>query len=92
MHFINFIVYILFSVSNEKYYVGYTSDKLTERIRKHNTNHKGFTGKKNDWELKYFEQFSNKSEALEREREIKKWKSKRMIEKLIVSKNLERPD
>jgi len=30
------------------YYVGYTCDDLKERLRKHNTNHKGYTGRAND--------------------------------------------
>ncbi|MBL7910664.1 MAG: GIY-YIG nuclease family protein [Bacteroidia bacterium] len=37
-------LYILFSPSKNKYYVGHTGDDLVERIRKHNSNHKGFTG------------------------------------------------
>ena len=64
------------------YYVGTTAD-LEERIRKHNTNHKGFTGKANDWEGVYIEEYESKSKALNREREIKKWKSRKMIEYLI---------
>ena len=77
-------VYFLFSSSKNKYYVGYTGDALTERIRKHNTNHKGFTGGIGDWELKYTEQFPSKSDALKREKQIKNWKSRSLIEKLIA--------
>ncbi|MBK9670737.1 MAG: GIY-YIG nuclease family protein [Bacteroidetes bacterium] len=40
-----FYVYILFSSLANKYYVGYTGDKLSTRLQKHNSNHKGFTGK-----------------------------------------------
>ena len=28
---------------------GYSGDELQERIRKHNSNHKGFTGGTGDW-------------------------------------------
>ncbi|WP_207422150.1 GIY-YIG nuclease family protein [Desertivirga brevis] len=38
-----YIVYILYSSSLNKYYIGSTSN-LPERLRKHNTKHKGFTG------------------------------------------------
>ncbi|MDP1799991.1 MAG: GIY-YIG nuclease family protein [Bacteroidota bacterium] len=38
-----FCLYILFSPTKDKYYVGHTGDDLVERIRKHNSNHKGFT-------------------------------------------------
>ena len=47
-----FKVYILFSQLKNKYYVGFTGDDLNKRIRKHNSDHKGFTGKTGDWMLK----------------------------------------
>jgi putative endonuclease len=56
---------------------------MLERLRKHNSNHKGFTGSKADWVLKYFEEYSSKPEAYKREIQVKKWKSRKMIEKLI---------
>ena len=80
-------MYILFSTKLEKYYVGFTGDLLEERLRKHNSNHKGFTGGIGDWKLVYFEEYNIKKEAQDRERELKKWKSRKMIEKLIKSKN-----
>jgi len=54
-----------------------------ERLRKHNSNHKGFTGTVDDWSVVYFETFPDKSTAYKREREVKNWKSKKLIEKLI---------
>jgi len=79
-----FYVYILFSKYKNKFYVGYTSEELSERIRKHNSNHKGFTGGLGDWELKYSECFETKIEASNREKQIKNWKSRLLIEKLIM--------
>ena len=76
------LTYILFSKSLNKYYIGSTSD-IQERIRKHNSNHKGFTGKTNDWELVYTENFDSIQNARFREKQIKNWKSRIMIEKLI---------
>ncbi|MBI3719480.1 MAG: GIY-YIG nuclease family protein [Sphingobacteriales bacterium] len=81
--------YILFSPGRNKYYVGHTADNITERIRKHKSNHKGFTGNTNDWRLVYSHMYETKKEAYARERIVKKWKSRRMIEKLIGS---EHPD
>ncbi len=78
-----FHVYILFSAQKNKYYIGYTGDELTERLRKHNTNHTGFTGKTGDWKIVYTEVYLTKEEAYKREREIKSWKSRKKIEKLI---------
>jgi len=84
-----FITYILFSAICDKYYIGYTGDDLLVRVRKHNSNHKGFTGISADWQIVYFEEYLTKKEAMQREKEIKQWKSRRMIEKLI---GLEHPD
>ncbi|MEI9810558.1 MAG: GIY-YIG nuclease family protein [Bacteroidota bacterium] len=60
--------YILYSASLDRFYIGSTGDSLVERIRKHNTDHSGFTGKSNDWKLVYQEEFADKSAALKRER------------------------
>jgi len=79
-----FTTYIIFSKNIDKYYIGHTAD-LKQRLVKHLANHKGFTGRSNDWSLVYQESFSTKEEAYQREREIKKWKSRKMIEKLIGS-------
>jgi len=79
-----FHVYILFSKRKNQYYVGYTSDSLESRLRKHNSDHKGFTGKYGDWRIVYKEQYHDKVIALKREAEIKKWKSRIRIEQLIA--------
>lgn len=87
-----FKLYILFSQIKNRYYVGITGDLLEERIRKHNSNHKGFTGKTGDWKLVYSEIYEQKSEALKREKQIKGWKSRILIEKLIAKAGSEHPD
>jgi putative endonuclease len=79
--------YILYSATLNKYYVGHTDDEITERIRKHNSNHKGFTGGYGDWTLVYQEQYHTKNEALAREKQVKAWKSRKEIEKLINKKS-----
>ncbi len=77
-----YIVYVLYSSLRDKYYVGSTND-LECRLRRHNTNHKGFTGKVGDWKVVYHEGYSEKTLCLKRELEIKKWKSRKRIESLI---------
>jgi putative endonuclease len=77
-----FYCYILHSKSADRFYIGYTVD-LSERLKKHNANHKGFTGKYNDWEVVYFELFDTKELAYARERQIKSWKSRKIILQLI---------
>jgi len=75
--------YILFSKTLNQYYIGHTSERLDERLRKHLSNHSGFTGKAKDWIVIYFEEFEIKSLAYRRELEVKKWKSRLRVEKLI---------
>jgi putative endonuclease len=77
-------VYILYSDLKDKYYIGSTSDDPESRLKKHNTNHKGFTGGIGDWKIKYLEIFETKVEAIAREKAIKSWKSRARIEKLIL--------
>jgi len=57
---------------------------LEDRFQKHLSVHKGFTGKAKDWVIAYTETYSSKEEAYARERQIKNWKSKKMIENLIA--------
>ncbi len=66
----------------DKYYIGSTKD-IDVRLEKHLSNHKGFTSKAKDWVLKYQEVFYSNSDSLKRELQIKNWKSRKMIEKLI---------
>jgi putative endonuclease len=79
-----YTVYILYSSKRDCFYIGSTSDSVFERLKKHNSNHKGFTGGVGDWVCVYQECFNNKSLALKREKEIKTWKSKIRIQKLIM--------
>ena len=74
--------YILYSAVLDKYYVG-SSGNVEQRLIKHLSNHKGYTSKAKDWVIKYREVYVTNAEALERELQIKKWKSRKMIEKLI---------
>ncbi|MCB9195134.1 MAG: GIY-YIG nuclease family protein [Flavobacteriales bacterium] len=67
-----YTVYILYSVLGNKFYTGYTSTNIDERIRKHKSNHKGFTGKYLDWETVFTFKTSEKNEALRLEQKIKK--------------------
>lgn len=77
-------LYILHSESIDKFYVGHTCEDMDERLRKHLSEHKGFTSKAKDWKLVYSEDYAVKTEAYAREREIKNWKSKQRIIRLIA--------
>ena len=85
--------YILYSESLDRYYIGHSCEDLQERLRKHLSNHKGFTAKTKDWIIIYYETFDSKNNAYKREREIKAWKNKLKIQKLINSSDqIEHPD
>ena len=71
--------YIIYSAARDKFYVGSTSN-LDDRVKKHNS---GFTGSHLDWEIKWSQAFDQKTNASAREKQIKAWKSRKMIEKLI---------
>jgi putative endonuclease len=79
-----YFVYILYSSAKNKYYIGYTTN-IEQRLIQHNSKHKGFTNTAFDWVLKYKEIFETKQAALSREKQMKSWKSRAMIEKLISS-------
>ncbi len=72
-------VYIIYSKSIDKYYVGQTEDTV-KRLGEHQL-------KKNlgatDWVIKYVEEFETRSQAVKRESEIKRKKRRSYIEWLI---------
>ena len=75
--------YILYSAALDGYYIGHTTDHLDERLRKHLSDHKGYTSRARDWTVVYTETFQSKADAYKRELEVKGWKSKRRIKNLI---------
>ena len=79
MHYL----YILHSLSLDKFYVGSTSMSIEERLKKHLTNHDGFTSKAKDWVIVYYESYNTIQLAYVIELQIKRWKSKKAIIKLI---------
>jgi putative endonuclease len=81
-----FIVYILYSSTRNKFYIGYNS-YLEERIIRHNQKSKGFTGNSNDCKIVYTETFLTKIEAITKEKQIKSWKSRIKIQELISNNN-----
>jgi predicted GIY-YIG superfamily endonuclease len=79
---LKYFLYILKSKRFERYYTGISKD-VVKRLEFHNTKEKGFTSRYRPWELVYFKEYENKSDAMKSERIVKSWKSKVMIEKLI---------
>ncbi|MFO7841502.1 MAG: GIY-YIG nuclease family protein [Fidelibacterota bacterium] len=78
-----YFTYILFSQSLNKYYVGYTSD-LNSRLDHHNRGASRYTRRGVPWKIVYVEKYAQKNDAIVRERDIKKKKSRKYIEQLIL--------
>ncbi len=66
-----FTVYILFSESLNRYYVGHTGD-LKDRLIRHNQGRSKSTKSGIPWKIMYTEAYQTKPEAYQREMEIKK--------------------
>ncbi|NVK48750.1 MAG: GIY-YIG nuclease family protein [Cyclobacteriaceae bacterium] len=80
-----YFVYILFNSKTNKYYIGST-ERPEARLKHHNSGSTPSTKAGAPfWEIKYLEELPNRSEALKRELEIKRKKSRKYIEWLIYS-------
>jgi len=79
-----YYIYILYSKTADKYYVGHSLDPL-QRLEQHNTNRvEKYTGKNHDWEMKaVFEVSPVKGDADKLEKFIKRQKSKQLLLKLV---------
>jgi len=77
-----FYIYILYSAKVNKYYVGQT-DNIDSRLKSHNSGISPYTKIANDWQLVYSESYQTRKEAIQRENEIKRKKSRLYIERLI---------
>ncbi|RYF91507.1 MAG: GIY-YIG nuclease family protein [Chitinophagaceae bacterium] len=78
----NFFVYIIFSKSLNRYYVGHSTNTET-RLAQHNSGISKFTASASDWKLVWSEEFPSRNAAQQKERHIKKMKSRKYIETLI---------
>ena len=77
-----YFVYILESQSNGRYYVGSTAN-IEARLQRHNQGRSKYTKTGIPWNVVYIEQFGTRSEAVRRERQIKRRKSRDYIEGLV---------
>ncbi|MFH1488410.1 MAG: GIY-YIG nuclease family protein [Pseudomonadota bacterium] len=86
-----FYVYILANKRNGTLYVGFTSD-LIKRVWQHkNSLVEGFSKRYGVKILVYYEIHENAEKAIEREKQIKKWRRTWKL-KLIEDKNSQRRD
>ena len=75
-------LYIIYSDNIDRYYVGVT-ENLKLRLERHNLGWGRYTKRGIPWVIVYSENYLIKTDAFKREREIKKYKSRKYIEKLF---------
>lgn len=80
--YIMYYVYIIYSSSLDKKYIGSTSD-LKKRIARHNSGRSVFTSKGDCWNLVYYEAFLSKRDALREEKFLKTGKGRERLNFLL---------
>ena len=77
-------VYILYSSSLDRFYIGFTTDLPEQRLERHLAKYyeNAFTRKADDWELFWWLQCKSEAQAKKIERHIKRMKSRVFIQTL----------
>ena len=77
-----FYVYILQSKKDNSFYIGHTED-LEKRLLYHNEGLSKYTSKKMPWHIVYYEEYRTRTEAIQRERFLKKQRNRYFYESLL---------
>ena len=77
-----FYLYILRSQTTNRYYVGQTQD-IDSRLTYHNANYSKSLKNRGPWQLVYREEYATRADAVRRKRQIKRWKDRDMIDRLV---------
>jgi putative endonuclease len=56
------------------------------RLIKHLSNHSGFAPQAKDWKIVFKEEFPDKNLALSRESQLKKWKNRERLTRIIAAR------
>jgi putative endonuclease len=80
-----FTVYVLYSPSFDKTYTGFSSN-VEARFLSHNLlSKKGYTVRYRPWLILYTEQWSDKAQAMKRERYLKSGSGRAFIKRLVAN-------
>jgi putative endonuclease len=79
-------VYVLRSLKTDKHYIGYTSKDLQERLAEHNRHCNKWDIGNSPFVLIYHEEFSNKQEAMKRERFLKSGQGRKLLKTQLADK------
>ena len=74
-----YTVYILFSESHNRHYIGQTMD-LNSRIQRHNAGHEKATAPYRPWVILWTTVKDNRAEAMTLEKKLKNLSTKRLIQ------------
>jgi len=66
-----YYVYLIESLHDSSWYIGYTPDNPFSRLEKHNSGTEYFTKRKMPWKMIYYESYFNKQDATGREKFLK---------------------
>ncbi len=75
-------VYLIESVPNAKWYIGYTNN-LKRRLSEHNQHKNKSTAKERGWKLIYCETYTHKMDAIGREKFLKSGSGWRFLKKQL---------
>jgi putative endonuclease len=80
-----FTVYILYSATFQKIYIGFTAN-LEQRFLSHNElGKKGWTIRFRPWEILHTEVYSTKAEAMTREKQLKSGAGRKWIQETLLN-------
>jgi putative endonuclease len=80
-----YFVYILQSEKDQSLYIGYSKNPQ-KRLMEHNQGKAQYSSTKIPWKLIYTEEFSTKTQAIKREKFLKKQRNRDFYMKLISKK------
>jgi putative endonuclease len=80
-----YYVYVLYSGSFNRFYIGSTKD-IKNRLERHNAGHTPSNKAYGRWELVFSQSFNTLEEARKRELEIKRWKNSAFMIKALCIK------
>ena len=74
----NFFVYVLESLSDKSWYIGFTND-ISKRLEEHNNGQSYYTKRKMPWKILYYEVSYEKNDAIAREKYLKSGMGRRYL-------------
>ncbi|MDB4903741.1 MAG: nuclease superfamily protein [Mucilaginibacter sp.] len=81
-----YTVYVLYSPSFKKIYIGYTSDLINRFLSHNELATKGYTLRYRPWIIAHTEESQTKSEAIKREKQLKSGQGRAYIWNIIDEK------